>query len=75
MRPTFETKMLIYQSKDNLDEKILVRKITYLQGSTIRKMSLRGLCRNWGFNIPFWPMIYEALKFMLSVSEIESQHQ
>ena len=29
MRPIFKTEILIYQPKDNLDEKILVVKITY----------------------------------------------
>ena len=54
-----------------VDEKILFGKITHLQDRTIRKMSGKGLCWNRGFQFPFWSTIYEALKFTLSVSEIE----
>ena len=37
-----QTKMLIFQLKINLDEKILLFKITHLYEPTIRKMALRG---------------------------------
>ena len=39
----FKTKMLIYQSKANLDEKILFGKITHYLDPEIRKM-LEGAC-------------------------------
>ena len=59
----FKTKMFIFQSKANLDEKILFGKITHLCDPTIRKMPVRGLHGNGKFQVPFWPMIYVALKF------------
>ena len=54
MRPIFKTEMLIYQSKANLDEKILFGKITDHLDSEIRKILVNG---KFG-NIPFWSMIY-----------------
>ena len=39
--------------------------------STIRKISVRGFHGNREFHVPFCSMIYVALKFTLSVSEIE----
>ena len=38
-----QTKILTYQSKANLDEKILFVKITHLQHPTIKKLPIRGL--------------------------------
>ena len=61
MRPIFKNKLLNYHSKANLDEKILLCKIHHL----------RGLYGNPEFHVPFWSMIYEAMKFTLSVPEIE----
>ena len=58
-----QTESLIYESKANLDEKILFGKITYIKGPTISKMPLRGLCGNREFHIPFWSMIDLAFKF------------
>ena len=46
MRSIFETKMLIYQSKANLDVKILFGNIIYLIDPEIRKMLDRDLCEN-----------------------------
>ena len=66
-----KTEMLIFQPKANLDEKILVVKITYHLDLEIRKMPVRGFYRNQKFHIPFWSMIYVVLKFTLSVSELE----
>ena len=37
MRPIFKTEMLIFQSKANLDEKILSGKITHHKDPEIRK--------------------------------------
>ena len=37
MRPKFKTKMLICQSKDSLDTKVLFRKITFHLDLEIRK--------------------------------------
>ena len=71
MRPIFKTKMLVYQSKANLDGEILFDKITHLLGPKIRKMLIRRLCGNQKFHVPFWSMIYVALKFALQFSEIE----
>ena len=62
--------MLIYQSEANLDENILFGEIKHLRDPIIRRGSLRGLYGNREFNIPLWSMIYKALKFALSVSEI-----
>ena len=71
MRPIFETKMLIYQSKANLDGKVLFGKITLLEDPKIRDMPVRGLYGNREFHIQFWSRIYVAIKLTLSVSEIE----
>ena len=43
MRPVFKTEMIIYQSKANLDEKILPGKITRLSVPEIRKMLERAM--------------------------------
>ena len=43
MWPIFDTKMLIYQSKTNLDEKILFGKITHPFDPEIRKMLVKGI--------------------------------
>ena len=42
-----------------------------LKDPTFRKISIRGLYGNHEFHVPFWSMIYVALKFAVSVSEIE----
>ena len=67
MRPIFKIKMSIYQSKANLDGEILFRKISHLEDAIIRKMPVMGLYGNQEFHIPFWSMIYVALKFTLPV--------
>ena len=46
MRPIFEAKILIYQSKANLDETILFGNITNLIDPEIRKMMEKGLFGN-----------------------------
>ena len=71
VRPIFKNKMLIHQLKAKLDEKVLFVKIGHLQDSINRKMPVRTLYWNQKFHVPFWPMIYVALKFTLSASEIE----
>ena len=53
MRPIFKTKMLIYHSNVNLDDKISFGKIKHLQDPTRIKMLVRGLYGNREFNIPF----------------------
>ena len=63
--PIFKTELLICQSKANLDEKILFDKITHHLDLEIRKMPVRGLYGNRIFDVPFWSMIYVALKFTL----------
>ena len=42
----FKTVLLIYQSKVNLDEKILFDKITHHLDPETSKMPVRGLCGN-----------------------------
>ena len=71
MRPIFKTEMLIYQSKANLDEKILFGKSLILKTPKISKMSVAGFYGNPKLHVPFWSMIYDAMKFTLSLSEIE----
>ena len=61
----FKTELLIYQSKANLDEKILFGKITKHLDLEISKMPVRGLYGNRIFHVPFWSMIYVALKLIL----------
>ena len=46
MLPKFKTNMLIYQSKANLDEKNLFRKIAHHLDLEIRKMLVRGMFGN-----------------------------
>ena len=46
MGPIFKTEMLIYQSKTNLDEKILLGKITHHLDPEIRKMLVRSTIGN-----------------------------
>ena len=43
MWPIFKTETLIYQSKANLDVKILFGKITHLLNPEIRSMLVRGI--------------------------------
>ena len=52
MGPIFKTEFLIYQSKANLDEKILFDKITHHLDVEIRKMPARGLYGNRIFHAP-----------------------
>ena len=63
--PIFKTEFLFYLSKANLDEKILFDKITHHLDLKIRKMPVRGLYLNRIFHVPFWSMIYVALKLTL----------
>ena len=65
MRPIFKSEFLIYQSKANLDEKILFGKVTHHLDLEIRKLPVRGLYGNRIFHVPFWSMIYVALKLTL----------
>ena len=46
MWPLFQTKLLIFQSKANLDEKILFGKITHHVVQEITKMLARGMFVN-----------------------------
>ena len=46
MRSIFKTKLLIYQSKVNIDEKILSGNIPHLIDPEIRKMLVKGKFRN-----------------------------
>ena len=46
MQPIFKIKMLFYQSKANLDEKILFGKVTHYLNSEIKKKLVRVLYRN-----------------------------
>ena len=46
MRPIFKTEMLMYQSKGNLDLKILFGNITHHSDLEIRKMLERGMFGN-----------------------------
>ena len=46
MRPIFKTEMLMYQSKANLDVKILFGNITRYLDPEIRKMLIRGMFGN-----------------------------
>ena len=62
MWPIFKTKMFIFHSKANFDEKILFVKITYLEAPKIRKIALKGLYRNRDIHVPL-SMIYVTLKF------------
>ena len=57
MGPIFKTELVIYQSKDDLDEKILFDKITDHLDLEIRKIPVRGLYGNRIFHVPFWSMI------------------
>ena len=64
--------MFIYQSRVNLDDKILFDKNKHLLDPTTIKMFVRGLYGNREFHIPFWSMIYEALKFTLQFEMLNS---
>ena len=46
MGPIFETEMFIYQSKVNLDEKILFGSTPHLTDPEIRKMLVKGMFAN-----------------------------
>ena len=55
MRPIFKTEMIIYQSKANLDEKILFGKIIYLLDPESRKMLVRNMSGNDDSTFHFGP--------------------
>ena len=55
MWPIFNIKMLIFQSKANLNEKILFGTITHLVDSEIRKMLVRGMFRRENFKFHSGP--------------------
>ena len=63
--------MFIYQSKNECDEKILFCKITHVLDPT----QLENGCKwfLWGLDIPRFFLVFDlcALKFTLSISEIE----
>ena len=46
MWPILKTKMLIYQSRDTLGEKIVFGKITYHFDTGISKMLVKGICQS-----------------------------
>ena len=46
IRPIFKTEMFIYQSKVNLNEKILFGSIPHLTDQEIRKMLVKGMFGN-----------------------------
>ena len=46
MRPIFKNELFIYQSKVNLDEKILFGSIPHLTDPEIRKMLVKGMFGN-----------------------------
>ena len=46
MRPIFKIEILIYQSKGNINKKILFGKITHHLGAEIRKMLVQGMFEN-----------------------------
>ena len=72
----FKTRSLIYQSQANLHEKILFGKITHLDDPIIRKMPARSVeDGDEKFHVPFWSMIYVALKFTLLVSKTKFQRK
>ena len=50
MRPIFKTELLIYQSKANVNKKILFDRITHHLDSEIRKNACKGFI--WESNIP-----------------------
>ena len=62
--PISKNKMLIHQSKANLDEKILSGRIIHLQDLTIenRNNAYKVFEYERGIHLPFWTMIYLALK-------------
>ena len=63
MLPIFKTKILIYQSKANLDENMLFGNICHIWDPRIRKMPVSGFYRNQEYYVPIWFMIYLSLKF------------
>ena len=58
-------KMCWHRVNAVLDEKILFGKITRHLELEIRIMPVRGLYGNRIFHVPFWSMIYVALKLIL----------
>ena len=52
MKPIFKTGMLIYQSKVNLDEKILFGSIPHLVDPKIRKILVQGMFGNKDSTFP-----------------------
>ena len=55
MRPIFKTEMLFYQSKANLDEKILFCKITHHLDPEVRKMLVKSMFINENSIFHFGP--------------------
>ena len=47
--------------------KFFLVKITHLYDPTIRKIPVTGLCGDRDSHVPFWSMIYVALKSTLTV--------
>ena len=67
MRPIFETKVLIYQSRADLDEKILFGNITRLMDPEIRTMLERGVCVCVGTTIPNSILVHNLLAIEIKV--------
>ena len=64
MLSIFKQKMSINQSKAILDEKFCSVKSLICKRKQL-KITSKGLYENRKFLVPFWSMIYEALKFQL----------
>ena len=62
VRPIFKTKLLIYQSKDNLDAEILFGKIAYGLDPEIREILVKLHIWEQGFLIQFWSIVSLRLK-------------
>ena len=75
MRPIFKTKMLIYQSKVNLDEKILFDSIPQLTDPEIRKMLIKSMFRSKNSTFHSGPWFFLLLKFEFSISNWQCKLQ
>ena len=53
---TLKTEILNYQSKGNLDVKILFGKITHLSDSKIKENAANGFVWEGEFHVPLWSM-------------------
>ena len=62
-----KTKMLIYQSKANLDEKISFGKTAHLEDITIRKMPVRGLGSVCESRIPRSILVHDLCGIEVSI--------